>query len=96
MRETWGETLEILNQKGFSKIALLGGTKLITSLLLEDKIDELQITFVPRILTGKYSWTSVKIDHLPIELSQANTWVLEELKDIGGSEVLLKYVRNRT
>ena len=96
MRETWGETLEILNQKGFSKIARLGGTKLITSLLLEDKIDELQITFVPRILTGKYSWTSIKIDHLPIELSQANTWVLEELKDIGGSEVLLKYVRNRT
>ena len=96
MRETWGDTLEILNQKGFSKIALLGGTKLITSLLLEDKIDELQITFVPRILTGKHSWTSVKIGHLPIGLSQANTWVLEELKDIGGSEVLLKYVRNRT
>ncbi len=96
LRETWGETLEILNQKGFSKIALLGGTKLITSLLLEDKIDELQITFVPRILTGKYSWTSVKVDTLPIELSQSNTWVLEEVKDIGGSEVLLKYVRNRT
>ena len=48
---------------------------------LEDKIDELQITFVPRILTGKYSWTSVKIDNLPMELSQANTWNLKELKD---------------
>ncbi len=96
MRETWGETLEILNQKGLSKIVLLGGTKLITSLLLEDKIDELQITLVPRILTGKYSWTSVKIDNLPMELSQANNWDLEELKDIGGSEVLLKYLRNRT
>ena len=96
MKGTWGQTLEILNQKGFSKIALLGGAKLITSLLLEDKIDELQITFVPRILTGKYSWTSVKIDNLPMELNQANTWNLKELKDIGGSEVLLKYLRNRT
>ncbi len=96
LRETWGETLETLHQKGLSKIALLGGSKLITSLLLEDKIDELQITFVPRILTGKYSWTSINIDNLPMELSKGNTWDLEGLKDIGGNEVLLKYLRNRT
>ncbi len=95
MKETWGQTLELLNQKGFSKIVLLGGTKLITSLLLEDKVDELQITFVPRILTGEYSWTSLKIGNLPIDLSKINSWTLEDMTDIGGSEVLMKYLRNR-
>ncbi len=95
MRETWRETLEILNQKGFSKIALLGGTKLITSLLLEDKVDELQLTFVPRILSGEYSWTSIKMNNLPIELTSKNAWILEDMKEIGGNEILLKYFRNR-
>ncbi len=95
MRETWEENLNILNKKGFSKIALLGGAKLVTSLLLEDKIDELYLTFVPRILTGEYTWTALKVGHLPIELTKSNAWKLEAMQSIGGNEVLLKYLRNR-
>ncbi len=96
MSRTWGETLNELKKEGFSKIVLLGGTKLITSLLLEDKIDELQLTFVPRILSGKYSWTSLTMNNLPIGLTKENAWELEDALNLGGSEVLLKYLRNRT
>ncbi len=95
MKETWGETLKILHQKGYSKIALLGGAKLITSIIEEDKIDELQLTFVPRILTGKFTWTTSKIDNLPIEITQSNAWKLNHLKNLGQNEVLLKYSRHR-
>ena len=95
MRDTWDQTLDVLNQKGLSRIALLGGEKLITSLLIEDKIDELQLTLVPRIFTGQYSWTSIRVNNLPIELTETNSWKLEEMKNIGENEVLLKYIRNR-
>ena len=96
IKETWGETLSDLNQEGCSKIVLLGGKELITSLLLEDTIDELQLTFTPRILGGKYTWTGSNMNNLPRQLTESNSWSLKSTEDLGENEVMLKYFRNRS
>ncbi len=96
LKKTWEQTLDTLYNVGCSKIALLGGTSLISSFLLEDKIDELQFTLTPRVLGGKYSWTSAALNDLPNKLSKANSWELKKIEDLGENEVLLSYLRNRS
>ncbi len=96
MRGNWLQSLQELNKEGFSKITLLGGTKLITSLFLEDVIDELQLTFTPRLLGGEYTWTSHKVNKLPSKLNKPNAWILMKTEDLGNNELMIKYIRNRT
>ena len=95
MQETWSETLCDLHEKGFSKIALLGGIQLIESIILEDKIDELQLTITPRILGGRYTWIQSKFTNIPKILTAPNALMLKEMKEIGNSEIRLLYKRNR-
>ncbi|KGG16830.1 5-amino-6-(5-phosphoribosylamino)uracil reductase [Prochlorococcus sp. MIT 0602] len=95
MEEKWTQTLNKIYNEGISKIVLLGGMKLISSLLLEDRIDELQLTFSPKILAGKYTWTHTAINNLPVQLTQAEAWKLKDIKDLGANEVMLSYIRNR-
>ena len=95
LKSTWLESLEILRQEGLSKLSLLGGANLIRSFLLEDLIDELQITITPKLLGGKYSWVSSKINNLERIMNEKIQWSLIESKDLGNSELLLRYYRNK-
>ncbi len=96
MKDSWEETFKELEKLGCSKIVLLGGIKLIKSILLEDKIDELQLTLTPRILAGKYTWTPTTLSELPIQLTKSTAWTLKGLNHLGNNEVLVKYFRNRS
>ncbi len=96
MKNDWSATLSELQQKGLSKIVLLGGRKLISSLFLEDQVDELQLTLTPRIIGGQYTWTSISIDNLQLKLSKSNAWELIKIEDLNNSEILLKYYRKRS
>ncbi len=90
----WRDTLEDLNHKGLSKIVLLGGTKLISNFLIEDLINELQITITPHLLGGNYCWVSHKLNNLHKILGKNNSWVLKESKRLGNNELLIRYFRN--
>ncbi len=95
MKNNWFDCLIDLGNKGFTKITLLGGAKLITSLLLEDQVDELQLTLTPRILGGEYTWISSDVNNLPINLSKFNSWTLNNLEAIGNNQIMVNYIRNR-
>ena len=95
IKETWAKTLCDLYEKGFAKIALLGGMQLIKSILIEDVIDELQLTLTPRILGGRHTWINSDLTNVPKILTEPNAWILEEIKDIGRSEIMVFYKRNR-
>ncbi len=96
MKKSWSETLIELKQKGFSKIVLLGGVKLINSILSEDNIDELQLTITPRIIGGTYTWIDSELKNIPEVLTKSSAWILTEMKDLGSSEIMLLYQRNKS
>ena len=56
LKFTWRDCLNDLNQKGIAKVVLLGGANLTSAFLLEDLIDELQITITPHLIGGDYCW----------------------------------------
>jgi len=91
---TWRESLDDLSQKGISKIVLLGGANLISSFLLEDLIDELQITITPHLLGGDYCWVSSELRSLNKIMNKKNNWILKESKKLGNNELLIRYFRN--
>ena len=62
------EILWLTNQ-GLSKIVLLGGSNLISYFLIEDLINELQITITPQLLGGNYCWVSAKLNNLAFGLA---------------------------
>ncbi len=91
---TWRDSLNDLNQKGIEKIVLLGGASLISTFLLEDIIDELQITITPHLLGGDYSWVSSKLRNLNTIMNKKNNWILKESRKLGNNELLIRYFRN--
>ena len=95
MGETWSETFQSLNKEGYRNILILGGINLIESILKEDQIDELQLTVTSRIIGGEYTWISPKMNNIPIELNQIDSWELEKVEKLDNSEVMLKYLRKR-
>tara|TARA_Y100001968_G_scaffold272766_1_gene265130 strand:- start:584 stop:1261 length:678 start_codon:yes stop_codon:yes gene_type:complete len=90
----WRDSLDDLYQKGIKKIVLLGGAKLISAFLIEDLINELQITITPHLLGGSYCWVSCQLDNLNAIINQSNGWKLKENKRIGNNELLIRYFRN--
>ena len=94
LKFTWRDSLDDLYQKGISKIVLLGGGNLISSFLLEDLIDELQITITPHLLGGDYCWVSSKLRSLNTIMNKKNNWILKESKKLGNNELLIRYLRN--
>ena len=94
LKITWRDSLEDLKQKGIEKIVLLGGANLISAFLLEDIIDELQITITPHLLGGDYCWVSSKLRSLNTIMNKKNNWILKENKEIGNNELLIRYFRN--
>ena len=93
---TWRASLYDLYQKDIEKIVLLGGANLISAFLLEDLIDELQITITPHLLGGEYCWVSSKLKSLNEIKNKKNNWVLKESKKLGNNELLIRYLRNKS
>ncbi len=94
LKLTWRDSLDDLYQKGIAKIVLLGGANLISVFLLEDLIDELQITITPDLLGGCYCWVSSELRNLKEIMNQKNNWILKESKKLGNNELLIRYFRN--
>ncbi len=96
LKQKWSETIASLNKEGLSRIVVLGGSNLVFSLLLEDVIDELQLTIAPRIIGGDYPWLLTNADSpLPESLSLGRSWDLNQIEKLGSSEVMLRYQRKR-
>ena len=94
LKITWADSLEDLYQQGISKIVLLGGANLISNFILENLIDELQITMTPHILGGDYCWASSRLNNLNTIRNQNNKWILKESRKLGNNEVLIRYYKN--
>ena len=92
----WRDSLNDLNNEGLSKIVLLGGAKLISSFLIEDLINELQITITPHLLGGSHCWVSSKLNNLNKMINHSENWILKETKQIGNNELLIRYFRNNS
>ena len=94
LNATWRDSLDDLYQKGIARIVLLGGANLISAFLLEDLIDELQITMTPHLLGGDYCWVSSELKNLNTIMNKKNNWTLKESKKLGNNELLIRYFRN--
>ena len=94
LKFTWRDSLDDLYQKGIKKIVLLGGANLISAFLLEDLIDELQITITPHLLGGDYCWVSSELRNLNTIMNKKNNWILKESKKLCNNELLIRYFRN--
>ncbi|MBW3041168.1 RibD family protein [Prochlorococcus marinus] len=94
LKFTWRDSLDVLYQKGIAKIVLLGGANLISNFLLEDLIDELQITITPNLLGGDYCWVSSELRNLNTIMNKKNNWILKESRKLGNNELLIRYFRN--
>ena len=92
----WSHTLLQLAELGASRLVLLGGAKLLKSLLDADLVDELQLTITPRIVGGPYTWLPVSDVDLPFELGASEAWHLKENQPIGQDELMVRYFRNRS
>ena len=95
LKNTWSETLSELAVAGLSRLVLLGGANLVGSFLQADQIDELQLTFTPKIIGGKYNWIPNNIEDLPASFQAGNAWLLKENKPLSDNELMLRYFRNR-
>ena len=94
LKSRWRDSLNELNHKGISNIVLLGGAKLISNFLIEDLIDELQITITPYLLGGNYCWVSANLNNFNKIIADSNNWVLKESKSLGNNELLIRYFRD--
>jgi len=90
----WRDSLNHLREKGLERIVLLGGANLISAFLLEDIIDELQITITPHLLGGDYCWVSPQLITLNTVINKKYNWILKENKELGNNEVLIRYIKN--
>ncbi len=90
----WPLLLAELARQGLQRLVLLGGASLAASLLAGDLVDELQLTFCPRLLGGPHLWLPVDgaIPALAPAL-QERAWQLQACRQLPGEEFLLRYVR---
>ena len=91
----WRDSLNDLNNEGLSKIVLLGGAKLISSFLIEDLINELQITITPHLLGGSHCWVSSKLNNLNKMINHSEKWILKETKQIGNKGKFSSHIKSR-
>ena len=93
LKSTWRASLETLKQQGIKKIVLLGGASLISAFLLEDLIDELQITITPHLIGGDYCWVTPKLKSANEIINRKNSWTLKESRSLGENELLIRYFK---
>ena len=88
---SWLQTLSNLQKEGIQKIALLGGAKLIHSFMMEDLIDEIKITIVPKIIGGKDIWLPYKKN---VEILDFKTeWHIKSSKKLKSNEIFIHYIK---
>ena len=92
---TWPERLEALGAAGIQRLVLLGGAQLSADLLQADCVDMLQLTLVPQLLGGCFSWLPCTDVPLPAALAQPGAWQSDGLEDLGDGELLVRYQRIR-
>ena len=90
--DDWRSLFSQLSELGLNKLAVLGGSELLTSLLKLDLIDELWLTVCPTIFGGKSAPTPV--GGTGFIQSQAKKLTLLEVKQIE-QEVFLHYLVNK-
>jgi len=91
----WPDTLQSLAIAGYGRLLLLGGAGLAADMLRADAVDELQFTLTPRLLGGPHCWLPTGSADLPETLSDAKAWRLKDVERLEGSEVVLRYGRQR-
>ena len=92
---TWPERLQALGAAGIQRLVLLGGAQLTADLLQADCVDALQLTVVPQLLGGPFSWLPLTDSPLPASLVQPGAWQSDGVEDLGHGEWLLRYQRIR-
>ena len=92
---TWPERLQALGAAGIQRLVLLGGAQLAADLLRADCVDALQLTVVPQLLGGPFSWLPLTDSPLPASLVQPGAWQSDGVEDLGHGEWLLRYQRIR-
>ena len=92
---TWPERLQALGAAGIQRLVLLGGAQLTADLLAADCVDALQLTVVPQLLGGPFSWLPLTDSPLPASLVQPGAWQSDGVEDLGHGEWLLRYQRIR-
>ena len=93
---TWPERLQALGAAGIQRLVLLGGAQLSADLLQADCVDALQLTLVPQLLGGPFSWLPCTNAPLPPALAQPGAWQSEGVEDLGDGEWLVRYRRIRS
>ena len=83
--EPWPRLLSGLAAEGLERLLVLGGAQLAASLLREALIDELQLTLCPQVLGGPHSWVPLQ------EACAGSHWRLQETRQLGGDELMLRY-----
>ena len=83
--EPWPRLLSGLAAEGLERLLVLGGAQLAASLLREALIDELQLTLCPQLLGGPHSWVPLQ------EACAGSHWRLQETRQLGGDELMLRY-----
>ena len=90
-KNSWLQTLANLKKEGIKKIALLGGAKLIHSFMMEDLIDEIKITIIPKIIGGKYIWLPHKTHEKILDFN--NEWIIKSCKQLKTNEIFIHYAK---
>ena len=83
--EPWPRLLSRLAAEGLNRLLVLGGARLAASLLREALIDELQLTLCPQVLGGPHGWVPLQ------EACPGSHWRLQETRQLGGDELMLRY-----
>ncbi len=86
----WEQALQQLAAAGVKRLVVLGGASVATTLLAENRIDELQLTLCPRLLGGEHTWLG-STARLPG--AACSGWRLLEQRPLEGDELLLRYSR---
>ena len=86
--EPWPRLLSRLAAEGLNRLLVLGGARLAASLLREALIDELQLTLCPQVLGGPHGWMPLQ------EACPGSHWRLQETRQLGGDELMLRYARH--
>ena len=90
-KNSWLQTLSNLKKEGIKTIALLGGAKLIHSFMMEDLIDEINITIVPKIIGGDYIWLPYNKNEKILNYKQE--WIIKSFKQLKTNEIFIHYTK---
>lgn len=91
--EGWEPALRQLASVGLQRLVVLGGASLAASLLAEDRLDELQLTFCPQLLGGAHTWLAPTA---LVPVPARGGWRLLEHRRLEGDELMLRYGRTAT